>query len=389
MNKKIIGIDPGTKSFDILGIEFVGKNEIASLRSQRHTSVVSLRAIKDGAAILPNVINEKIFLDKSIPSEQVARNPEILLSEIKPYLPVDAIIGPSGYGLPVTKLAQAGEAELSQILPIEGEQTGGVSVNEGIKRLFRKMKEMDLPVYYTPGVIHLPTVPEYRKLNHMDMGTADKLCCVALAIKDQSLRLKTSADKASFILLEMGFGFTSCMAVKNGQVIDGLGGTLGFAGFLGTGHLDGELAIRIDKSPQGILFTGGASSIANKPIKNMSELPKHKSVFALLIESAVKDIACMLVSHPQPKEIILSGRLCREQIIYNELNKQIKKRFVKIPIRRVKRTAKIAKEATEGAVILGAGILGVKYTDIYKTLKIDKAKGTMYDYIKITNETTR
>ncbi|MBS4014831.1 MAG: DUF1464 family protein [Candidatus Latescibacteria bacterium] len=354
VTKKIIGIDPGTKSFDILGIEFT----------------------KD---------KEKIFLDKSIPSEQVAMNPEILLSEIKPYLPVDAIIGPSGYGLPITKLDEAGEAELSQMLPIEGGQTGGVSVNEGIKRLFRKMKEMGLPVYFTPGVIHLPTVPEYRKLNHMDMGTADKLCCVVLAIKDQMQRLKIKANQTSFVLLEMGYGFTSCIAVKDGQVIDGLGGTLGFPGFLGTGHIDGELAIRMGKSPQGILFTGGASSIAKKPIKNISELLKYKQVFSLLTESAIKDIACMLVSHSKPKEIILSGRLCREQVIYYELKKQIKKQFPKTIISRVKRTAKIAKEATEGAVILGAGILGVKYTDIYNSLKVEKAKGTMYDYINIAN----
>ncbi|MCX8014663.1 MAG: DUF1464 family protein, partial [candidate division WOR-3 bacterium] len=119
---KIVGIDPGTKSFDIFGVEFV----------------------KD---------YEQIFLDKTIPSEQVATNPEVLLSEIKPHLPVNAIVGPSGYGLPLTKLAAAGNKELNQILPIEGDDTRGVSVNEGIKRLFQKMKDVKLPVYFTPGVI--------------------------------------------------------------------------------------------------------------------------------------------------------------------------------------------------------------------------------------------
>jgi len=353
VTKKIIGIDPGTKSFDLFGVEF----------------------IKD---------KERIFLDKSIPSEKVAQNPKILLSKIKPYLPVNAIIGPSGYGLPITKLDDAGDEELSQMLPIEGKNTGGVSVNEGIMRLFRKMKEMKLPVYFTPGVIHLTTVPEYRKLNRMDMGTADKLCCVALAIKDQISRLGIRANQTSFILLEMGYGFTAAIAVKNGQVIEGLGGTSGFPGFLGTGHLDGELAIRMGKAQQGVLFTGGASSIAKKPITNISDLVKHQEVFSLLIESALKDIACLMISHPKPKEIILSGRVCREPIIYKELNRQLKKYFSNILIHRVCRTAKIAKEATEGAVILGAGILGIKYNDIFKTLKIAQATGTMYDYIKLT-----
>jgi predicted butyrate kinase (DUF1464 family) len=245
------------------------------------------------------------------------------------------------------------------------------------------MKDMKLPVYFTPGVINLTTVPAYRKLNRMDMGTADKLCCVALAMKDQMERLRIRANQTSFILLEMGFGFTATIAVKNGQVIDGLGGTSGFPGFLGTGHLDGELAIRLGKQRQGILFTGGASTIAKKPINNISELTKYKEVFKLLIESALKNIACLFINHSEPKEIILSGRLCREQVVYNELVKKIKKNFSNIPIRRVQRTAKIAKEAAEGAVILGAGILNVKYSDIFKSLKIAKAKGTMYDYIKL------
>jgi len=349
---KIIGIDPGTKSFDLFGVEF----------------------IKD---------KERIFLDKTIPSEKVARNPEILLSEIKPYLPVKAIIGPSGYGLPLTKLANARENEINQMLPMEESDTGGVSVNQGIKRLFWKMKDMKLPVYFTPGVIHLTTVPSYRKLNRMDMGTADKLCCVALAIKDQMKRYKIPANKTSFILLELGYGFTAAIAVKNGQVIDGLGGTSGFPGFLGTGHIDGELAIRLGKQRQGILFTGGAVSISKRQIDNITDLPKHKEVFSLLIESALKDIAVLYVTNPNPKEIILSGRLCREKVIRTELLKHLKNLFPNIKIHLIERTAKIAKEASEGAVILGAGMLNIKYTDIFKALKIADAKGTIFDYVTI------
>lgn len=349
---KVIGIDPGTKSFDLFGVEF----------------------IKD---------KERIFLDKTIPSDKVAKNPEILLSEIKPFLPVKAIIGPSGYGLPLTKLENAKENEINQMLPIEENDTGGVSVNQGIKRLFWKMKEMKLPVYFTPGVIHLTTVPEYRKLNRIDMGTADKLCCVALAMKDQMEQLRIRANQTSFILLEMGYGFTASIAVKNGQVTDGLGGTSGFPGFLGTGHLDGELAIRLGKQKQGILFTGGAASLAKKQIDNIADLPKHKDVFSILIESALKDIAVLLVTNPNSKEIILSGRLCREKAICTELLKHLKKLYPNITVRLLHRTAKIAKEAAEGAVILGGGMLGIKYIEIYKSLKINEAKGTMFDYVTI------
>ncbi|MEO0092095.1 MAG: DUF1464 family protein [candidate division WOR-3 bacterium] len=352
---KIIGIDPGTKSFDLLGILFENKKE-------------------------------RIFLDQSIPSEIVAQNPEILIDVIKSYLPVDAIVGPSGYGLPLTKLADCTEKMLEQILPIEGEDTGGVSVNEGIKRLFFKMKEMKLPVYFTPGVIHLPTVPEYRKLNRMDMGTADKVCVVALAIKDQMERLHLRPGLTSFILLEMGYGFTAAISVIRGQIVDGLGGTSGFPGFLGTGHLDGELAVRLGKQKQAVLFTGGANSLAKNPIKDINEIGKHKPVLSLLIESAIKDIACLLATNLNPYEIIISGRLSRVPVVYDNLMRQLYRRFPKIAKHRIQRKAKIAKEAAEGAVILGAGIVGVKYTDIFKVLNIAKAKGTMYDYIKLKTQ---
>ena len=59
---------------------------------------------------------------------------------------------------------------------------------EGLKMLAIAGKESGLPIYFAPSVIHLPTVPPQRKVNRIDMGTADKLCAVALGIRDQSMR---------------------------------------------------------------------------------------------------------------------------------------------------------------------------------------------------------
>ena len=85
-----------------------------------------------------------------------------------------------------------------------------------------------------------------------------------------------------------------------------------------------------------------------------------------------------MVSVPQPREILLSGRLSRipeiAQILVSRLS-----RFGKV--RNVTRRAKVAKEAAEGAYIIGTGIANDEYTDIYDCLKLSEASGTMYDYI--------
>jgi len=91
---------------------------------------------------------------------------------IRDILPVDIIVGPSGYGLPLTNINDITERELSLMIPLDE----SVPVNEGIRRVIELMKSEGLLVYFTPGVIHLPTVPFYRKANRMDMGTADKVC---------------------------------------------------------------------------------------------------------------------------------------------------------------------------------------------------------------------
>jgi predicted butyrate kinase (DUF1464 family) len=49
-------------------------------------------------------------------------------------------------------------------------------------RLARALGESGLPVVFIPGVVQLDTVPAHRKLNRVDMGTADKVSAAALAM---------------------------------------------------------------------------------------------------------------------------------------------------------------------------------------------------------------
>jgi len=75
---RIVGIDPGTGSFDFFGMD-----------------------------------GDRIIIDASVAVPDVARNPRVLLETLRSLLPLDMIVGPSGYGLPVTSIEDMTERELN------------------------------------------------------------------------------------------------------------------------------------------------------------------------------------------------------------------------------------------------------------------------------------
>jgi predicted butyrate kinase (DUF1464 family) len=123
------------------------------------------------------------------------------------------------------------------------------------------LKTENIPGIIIPGVKHLPTIPRYRKINKIDMGTADKLCTAVTGIRDQVERLNINPKNTNFIMVEIGYGFTSVLAIENGQVIDGIGGS-NIMGFRACGSLDGELAYLIKNINKKDIYSGGMSFIA-------------------------------------------------------------------------------------------------------------------------------
>lgn len=326
---RVIGIDPGTYSFDLFGMED----------------------------------NREIILDESIKSEDIFKNPYMLIKKLEESMPLDIIVGPSGYGIPLRKIKDITEDDIARMIPLDTQ----VPVNEGIKKVLLEMKQMKMPVYFTPGVVHLKTVPSYRKWNKFDMGTADKVCCAVLGIKDQSERLGIPFDQTSFIYVEVGYGFTAVIAVEDGKIIDGIGGTNGSIGFLGGGGMDSEIAIRL-KPPltQEIVFRGGLKDFVGGDIEP-KDLIKSKEAILLLGECIEKDVASILVSVPNPKEIILSGRL----IAYDFMKDELKHRLNKYaPVIKVRKLARIAKEAACGAYVIGEGLFGGKYHGLVENMGI-------------------
>src|SRR6266536_772284 len=276
---RVIGIDPGTVTVDVCGLD-------------------------DGT----------VFLDRSLPTADALADPAIivgLLDEAHRDAPLDLVAGPSGYGLPLTAVRDLTETDLRLAYMAAKGESGGIG---GLRALMRALKPAPFPIVLTPGVIHLASVPPHRKVNRVDMGTADKVCACVLAVHEQSARRKCAEREVSLILLELGGAFTAAIAVERGQIVDGFGGTSGPLGMRAAGALDGEVAFLAGTVSKGMLFGGGAQTIAGAPGASTASMANPTTAAGRMawdayLESAVKAVAALVAIAPQASEVVLSGRL--------------------------------------------------------------------------------
>ncbi len=350
---RVIGIDPGTVSFDLCGLD-----------------------------------NGEIFLDTTIPSADIGTNPQVLTDILHQAQPLDLVIGPSGYGLPWVSIRDFSARELFLFILADERERERVSVLGGMGRMIAILKETDLPIVFMPGVIHLPTVPAHRKANKIDMGTADKLCCLALGIFDQARQHQLAYNETSFIYVEVGGAYTAVMAVDNGQVVDGVGGTGGGPGFYTLGVMDGELAYLLDEFPKAVLFSGGVAFQNGQPALSPEESlalrassEAHRQAWDALFEGVAKSVAAEMIVNPQPREIILSGRLCRNPLVREELTRRLG-HFA--PVRYISGLGASAKEAAQGAALIADGMAGGKFAGLVETMRLKDAHGTVMDYIYVS-----
>src|SRR5215212_5752240 len=224
---RVIGIDPGTVTVDLCGLD-------------------------DG----------HLFLDQSLPTAETLADPSILVRILEAAAPLDLVAGPSGYGLPLVAASDLTEADLRLVHLSAAGESGGIG---GLGSLLRALSRTSIPIVLTPGVVHLPSVPPHRKVNRVDMGTADQVCAAALAVHEQADRRGCRERDVSFILLELGGAFTAVLAVEGGSIVDGAGGSSGPLGIRAAGALDGEVAFLAGSVSKDVLFRGGAATIAGTP----------------------------------------------------------------------------------------------------------------------------
>jgi len=343
---RTLGIDPGTVSIDVCGID-------------------------DGG----------VFLDRTLPTEEMAREPEAFV-ELLRGADAELIAGPSGYGLPLVRVEDVDDEMLRLAFLARSGEGGGIM---GMRALVRALAAAKLPVVLTPGVVHLPSVPPHRKINRVDMGTADKLCAAVLGIHSQARRRECAVSDVSFILLELGGAFTAAIAVDRGKVVDGIGGTSGPIGVRSAGALDGEVAFLAGEISKSLLFQGGLASIldAGSDIWNRLDDPgddRARSARSAFIEGAEKAVAALSVSVPRPREILLSGRAARVASIARELTGRLARWA---PVRLLEGSARVAKQAAEGAALLANGLAGGECAELVATLGVRDADGSALDHLHL------
>src|SRR5256885_11711056 len=88
---RVIGIDPGTVSIDVCGLD-------------------------DG----------RLFLDRSWPTTEALAEPARFVAELEAAGPLDLIAGPSGYGLPLTRVQDATDEDLRLAFLAAPGESGGI-----------------------------------------------------------------------------------------------------------------------------------------------------------------------------------------------------------------------------------------------------------------------
>ena len=331
---RVVGIDPGTVTIDVCGL-----------------------------------VDGELYLDQSWSTEEALADPARFIRRLtEPGMP-DLIAGPSGYGLPLIRSATASDGDLRLAFLAAADEPGGIG---GLRQLARLLGRSGLPVVYTPGVIHLATVPEHRKLNRVDLGTADKLSAAVLGIHQECDRRACSPADVSFILVELGGGFTAALAVEQGQVVDGIGGTSGPIGWRSAGALDGEVAFLAGSVSKADLFQGGVTTVIERGTATAA------TALEAYVEGAMKAVRQLRHSAPSAVAILLSGRHSSDPDLVGRLTRHLAD---VAPLRQLTGFAHKAKQGAQGAALIADGLTGGRSASLVDRLRLREASGTVLDHL--------
>jgi predicted butyrate kinase (DUF1464 family) len=351
----VVGVDPGSLSWDFFGLE-----------------------------------GKKIILDASLPSKEVVFNPKKVIDVIKKISKIDLMVAPSGFGLPLKNVNELTEKDIL-FTQLKFNQDNNDELI-GLGKVLNLLKNEKIPGIIVPGVKHLTTVPRYRKVNRVDMGTSDKLCTAVTGIRDQMDLYNFSPKETNFILLEIGYAFNAVLAIEDGQIIDGIGGS-NIMGFRSCGSIDGELAYLIGRVKKNNIYRGGVATIAGYEDLSIEEImllsEKDERIKIALdayisdVKKAVYSISSSFSSKTKIKEILLAGRGVDQKSLRSMISNELKE---VAPVRLMKSYSHLSKHAAQGAAFIANGLLGGEFEPIIANMHLKDAHGSILDDIFIPSD---
>ncbi|MFX1410874.1 MAG: DUF1464 family protein [Promethearchaeota archaeon] len=352
---KVLGIDPGSLSWDFFALD-----------------------------------DDTIILDTSLSTKELIQDPQKAITIIKSVENINLMVSPSGFGLPLKNVEDLTEKDIFFTLLKFNQKDKNKLI--GLGKVLRLIKAQKIKGVIVPGVKHLPTVPRYRKINKVDMGTADKLCTAVTGIRDQMEKFNVPPQGTNFIMVEIGYGFTAVLAIENGQVIDGIGGS-NIMGFRACGSLDGELAylIRTIKKKNiykgGVAYISGYADLSLREITLLAEKDDQTKIalkaYISSVKKAVYGISSSFSQKNKIVEVLLAGRGAELAYLRDRMIRGLND---VAPVRIMKSYSQIAKRAAQGAAFIANGILGGRFEAIIDNLKIKEASGSILDDIFIPFE---
>jgi predicted butyrate kinase (DUF1464 family) len=326
---RVVGTDPGTSSLDLLLLE-------------------------DG-----QVVDQRRFAPEDLRAQTQA-----LATALAGWAPLTLVAGPSGYGLPLAQGNLLTEDQLEQMSLVRPDQRGEPAGVVGFRTWVRALIQTGLPIVFLPGGFHLPTIPAHRKVNTVDLGTADKVAVAALALWFDA-GAHGGFDRSTFALVEIGSAFTAMLVVQDGRLVDASAGTRGPIGLRAGGAWDGEVAYwRCPLSKQD-LFRGGLEDLG----------PLGPDAFR---ESMAKHLASLRAVTPFEK-IYLSGA---------GLNRPDVARLAEEALSPLGQVASLptfpgawVKHAAQGSALLADALAGGKFAAVADSLELRSARGSIWDVV--------
>lgn len=324
------------------------------------------------------------MLEEGFPSAELGADPAPLVDALRAYAPFDLVLGPAGYGLPLVPAAEVGERELALMVLKRADEPEARAGIAGMRSIVRALIAAGIPLVFGPGAIHLPTVPDHRKWNRIDLGTADKVASAALGIVDQAERLGIPYEETRFVSLELGGAFSAALAVDAGQIVDGFGGSAGPIGARACGALDAEVAYLIGGAlSKRTVFSGGALDPdgdlglgAPGTLERLRADPRARDGWLALEEGAAKAVLGLTASVPAPREILVAGRLASTPGLLDALAERLGS---VAPVR----STPAVKSAARGAALLADGLAGGSYAPLVARLRLREARGGVLDRLRM------